>query len=68
MVELLAAYNYLPVIIGSSVAGLVVLALIVAALYKVRSKESARAERTKPPIPTGLPAYAVNLQMSPSLV
>ncbi|XP_063158565.1 integrin alpha-M-like [Candoia aspera] len=34
-VEFLEAYNYLPIIIGSSVGGLVLLVLIIAALYKL---------------------------------
>uniref|UniRef100_A0A8C0INR7 Integrin alpha-X-like third Ig-like domain-containing protein n=1 Tax=Chelonoidis abingdonii TaxID=106734 RepID=A0A8C0INR7_CHEAB len=37
VVEHSEVYNYLPVIVGSSVGGLVLLALITAALYKVRS-------------------------------
>uniref|UniRef100_A0A8C3FWT0 VWFA domain-containing protein n=1 Tax=Chrysemys picta bellii TaxID=8478 RepID=A0A8C3FWT0_CHRPI len=36
VVERSEAYNYLPIIVGSSVGGLVLLALITAALYKVR--------------------------------
>uniref|UniRef100_A0A8C3IBI1 VWFA domain-containing protein n=1 Tax=Chrysemys picta bellii TaxID=8478 RepID=A0A8C3IBI1_CHRPI len=35
MVESYKVYNYLPIIVGSSVGGLVLLALITAALYKV---------------------------------
>ncbi|KAF7238853.1 Integrin alpha-D [Varanus komodoensis] len=35
VVEYLEAYNYVPIIIGSSVGGLILLALIVAALYKL---------------------------------
>ncbi|XP_042329492.1 integrin alpha-X-like [Sceloporus undulatus] len=35
VVEHLVAYNYLPIIIGSSIGGIVLLALIVAALYKL---------------------------------
>ncbi|KAH0626350.1 hypothetical protein JD844_001288 [Phrynosoma platyrhinos] len=35
VVEHLVPYNYLPIIIGSSIGGLVLLALIVAALYKL---------------------------------
>uniref|UniRef100_A0A8C4VRS6 VWFA domain-containing protein n=1 Tax=Gopherus evgoodei TaxID=1825980 RepID=A0A8C4VRS6_9SAUR len=37
VVERSEVYNYLPIIVGSSVGGLVLLALITAALYKVKS-------------------------------
>uniref|UniRef100_A0A8C8SDI0 VWFA domain-containing protein n=1 Tax=Pelusios castaneus TaxID=367368 RepID=A0A8C8SDI0_9SAUR len=36
VVESYEVYNYLPIIVGSSVGGLVLLVLIIAALYKVR--------------------------------
>ncbi|CAI9601192.1 unnamed protein product [Staurois parvus] len=35
VLEVLGEYNYLPIIVGSSVGGLVPLALIIAALYKL---------------------------------
>ncbi|XP_053883489.1 integrin alpha-D-like [Malaclemys terrapin pileata] len=40
MVESYKVYNYLPIIVGSSVGGLVLLALITAALYKPCSRRS----------------------------
>nr|XP_025036461.1 integrin alpha-D-like [Pelodiscus sinensis] len=39
VVEQLVVYNYLPIIVGSSVGGLVLLALITAALYKVEAAD-----------------------------
>lgn len=37
MLERIGTYNYLPVILGSSIGGLILLAVITAALYKVRT-------------------------------
>uniref|UniRef100_A0A8C3FSC5 VWFA domain-containing protein n=1 Tax=Chrysemys picta bellii TaxID=8478 RepID=A0A8C3FSC5_CHRPI len=44
VVERSEAYNYLPIIVGSSVGGLVLLALITAALYKCWPRVTAAAE------------------------
>uniref|UniRef100_A0A8C3FYV5 VWFA domain-containing protein n=1 Tax=Chrysemys picta bellii TaxID=8478 RepID=A0A8C3FYV5_CHRPI len=51
VVERSEAYNYLPIIVGSSVGGLVLLALITAALYKVREAGAPPRDSVTPQVP-----------------
>uniref|UniRef100_A0A8C3HBP6 VWFA domain-containing protein n=1 Tax=Chrysemys picta bellii TaxID=8478 RepID=A0A8C3HBP6_CHRPI len=53
VVERSEVYNYLPIIVGSSVGGLVLLALITAALYKVRGAGQLPPFPLVPPVPGG---------------
>uniref|UniRef100_A0A8C3FRZ7 Integrin alpha-X-like third Ig-like domain-containing protein n=1 Tax=Chrysemys picta bellii TaxID=8478 RepID=A0A8C3FRZ7_CHRPI len=61
VVERSEVYNYLPIIVGSSVGGLVLLALITAALYKVRGcLLSPGGPADQPPPPQLLPPAAIS--------